>query len=232
MSKNNYIVVAHSDNNALALVCRVLKKCGFRASPINSLTENKLKQHVKSLSTQPNLILLCNFYKGAVKTSVIKGLRKNLNIPILLLSNSKDETDIINALDAGASDYLISPFGTAELIARIRVALRDATAKRQKDDSFEHNGLLVQFSTRDVMLRGTKVSLTPIEYRILVLLIANKGTILTYPQIITDIWGPDKGGTLILRVNVANLRKKIETDPTYPSYILTESGIGYKFNFE
>ncbi len=159
---------------------------------------------------------------------VTRRLREWTPIPIIILSVRGDEIAKITALDAGADDYLTKPFGVGELLARIRVALRHAD--RPVDAPVFYLGdLTVDLARRAVSLAGREVQLTPTEYDLLNALVTNAGKVLTHHQLLRIVWGLGyEQETHMLRVNVSNLRRKIEPDPSRPRYILTEPGVGYR----
>jgi two-component system KDP operon response regulator KdpE len=140
------------------------------------------------------------------------------------------EEDKVSALDAGADDYLTKPFGTRELLARMRAALRHAQpATAEAASEFDFEGLHVDLSRREVTLDGREVHLTPIEYRLLALLVQHAGRVLTHAQILKQVWGPAYATqTHYVRVHMAELRKKIERDPARPKLLVTEQGVGYR----
>lgn len=178
---------------------------------------------------QPSLILIGTDLPGMVGLALIKNLRKHSAAPIIVLSESSEEHDIVTALDAGANDVLVLPFGRPEHHARIRAALRYGSNTPCVDSGgFTSSGLSVNYATRTVTVDGEKVHLTPIEFRIMTLLTINAGKVLTHDQIINEIWGPYNSDNLVLRVNMANIRRKIESNPAEPVYIVTEVGVGYK----
>ena len=159
---------------------------------------------------------------------VTRKVRDWSRIPIIVLSARGMEQDKIAALDAGADDYLTKPFGMGELLARIRVALRHLTPPTG-DPTYSAGDLSVDVAKRLVTKSGREVSLTPIEYGILKTLIAHAGKVMTHKQLLREIWGPGyEEDAHILRVNISNLRRKLESDPARPQYILTEPGIGYR----
>ncbi len=159
---------------------------------------------------------------------VTRRLREWTAIPIIILSVREHENDKIAALDAGADDYLTKPFGIGELMARMRVALR-RTAQDTNEPVFESNGLLMDFAHREVKINDQLVTLTPTEYDLLRTLVKNAGKVLTHRQLLRMVWGNAyKNEVHILRVNISNLRRKIEPDPSQPHYLLTEPGVGYR----
>ena len=159
---------------------------------------------------------------------VTRQLREWYQGPIIILSVRDQENDKIAALDAGADDYLTKPFGVGELMARIRVILR--RSNRPVDEPvFEMDDLKVDLPRRLVFLKGKEVDLTPTEYDILRVLVQHAGRVLTHRQILREVWGaPYETETHLLRVNVSNLRRKIEPDANQPRYVITEPGVGYR----
>ena len=159
----------------------------------------------------------------------IRRLRSWMKAPILVLSARNRETDKVEALDAGADDYVTKPFGPNELLARIRVALRHAH-EGAPDSPFLVNGALrIDLETRRVTYEEREIRLTPIEFRLLAFLARHAGKVLTHRMILNEVWGPGFGGqTHYLRVYMAHLRGKIEADPARPRLLLTEQGIGYR----
>ena len=159
---------------------------------------------------------------------VTRRLREWTTIPIIILSVREHENDKIAALDAGADDYLTKPFGIGELMARMRVALRK-TAQDPAEPVFESEGLIVDFVRREVKINDQPVILTPTEYDLLRTLVKNAGKVLTHRQLLRTVWGNAYENEMhILRVNISNLRRKIEPDPNQPHYVLTEPGVGYR----
>ncbi len=161
-------------------------------------------------------------------TDVLRVLREWTQTPVIVLSVRGQEVDKIAALDAGADDYLTKPFGMGELLARLRVALR--RAKQTGGESVISSGeLVVDLTRRQVTVSGREAQLTPTEYELLRVLALHLGQVLTHRHLLRDVWGAGyEQETHILRVNVSNLRRKIEPDPTRPQYILTEPGVGYR----
>lgn len=163
---------------------------------------------------------------------VTRRMREWSQIPIIILSVREQEQDKIAALDAGADDYLTKPFGTGELMARIRAAIRRST-RNEDEPLIEVNQLKVDLARRQVTLANQEIALTPTEYDILRILAQNIGKVLTHRQLLKQVWGQSYGEDMhLLRVNISNLRRKIEPDPTRPTYILTEAGVGYRLRSE
>lgn len=180
---------------------------------------------------RPDLIILDLGLPDIDGLEVTKRLREWTQTPILILSVQEQEADKIAALDAGADDYLTKPFGVGELMARLRVALRHASQAAADEPFFTSGPLTVDLSRRLVKVNNEEVQLTPTEYDLLKLLVAHAGKVLTHQQILRQVWGIGYANELhLLRVNISNLRHKIEADPARPNHILTEPGIGYRLH--
>lgn len=181
-------------------------------------------------SHQPDLILLDLGLPDEDGQVVLKQLRDWYQNPIIILSVKSTEEEIVKALDSGANDFLTKPFRTQELLARIRTALRN-NFSQSKDTIVTLGPITVDFVSRVIKVNDEILKLTATEYNLLTLLLKNDGRVLTHQYILKEIWGNTYAEqTQYLRVFVAQLRKKIEDDPNRPKYILTESGIGYRFN--
>lgn len=177
----------------------------------------------------PDLILLDLGLPDKSGHEVLKLVRQWYTNPVIILSVQQDEEDIIMALDNGANDYLRKPFRTGELLARIRSALRSVAAE-DGDHIISSPGLEIDLTARTVKKNNELVKLTLTEYSLLALLARNEGKVLTHQYLLRAIWGPGFiSQSQYLRVFIAQLRKKIEEDPNRPEYILTESGVGYRF---
>jgi two-component system, OmpR family, KDP operon response regulator KdpE len=180
-------------------------------------------------SHPPDLILLDLGLPDENGHDVLRHLREWYSNPIIILSVQSSEEDIVNALDRGANDYLVKPFRTGELVARIRSALRKS-ATDENNPVLEAGDLTIDFSSRTVKKNNAILKLTATEYTLLALFCKNEGKVLTHQYVLNEVWGPSyKNESQYLRVFVAQLRKKIETDPNRPVHILTESGVGYRF---
>ena len=179
------------------------------------------------LSHRPDIIILDLGLPDIDGIEVTRRLREWSQTPIIILSVREAEQDKIAALDAGADDYLTKPFGTGELLARMRVALRKQSSAAN-EPVFESNGLSVDFARRLVTVNEQEVQLTPTEYDLLKILVTHAGKVITHHQLLRQVWGDGYDDMHILRVNISNLRGKIEPDPSRPSYIHTEPGVGYR----
>lgn len=184
------------------------------------------------VADRPDLIILDLGLPDLDGVEVTRQLREWTHIPIIILSVREQESDKIDALDAGADDYLTKPFSSGELVARIRVALRH-TLQPSTDPVFITDNLQVDLTRRLVKVGGEELSLTPTEYDLLRILVQNAGRVLTHRQLLREVWGTAYDNEAhLLRVNMSNLRRKIEPDPTRPHYIVTEPGVGYRLKVE
>jgi len=186
-----------------------------------------------SCSHCPDLVLLDLGLPDIDGMDIISELRKWTNTPIVVVSARSDEVEKVKALDKGADDYVTKPFGTEELLARIRVALRhshlDSLAEGSRSSSFTTGELTIHYDKHLVTVEGETVHLTQNEFKIVSLLSKYSGKVLTYDYIMKELWGPTStGNNQILRVNMANIRRKIEKNPAQPQYIYTEIGVGYR----
>jgi two-component system KDP operon response regulator KdpE len=177
---------------------------------------------------RPDMVILDLGLPDGDGITVVRSLRQWTEMPILVLSVRGHEADKVAALDAGADDYLTKPFSTGELLARLRAALR-RTVRGKEEPVFAIGGLVVDTDRRMVTLDGQEVHLTATEYSLLQTLVLNAGKVLTHRQLLTMVWGAGyEDETHILRVNISNLRRKLERNPLQPQYIVTEPGVGYR----
>ncbi len=180
----------------------------------------------------PDIVLLDLGLPDMDGIEVIKELRAWFSAPILILSARGQERDKIAALDAGADDYLTKPFGVGELLARIRVALRNRVRREMNEAGgtvFSVGGLKVDLESRRVFVEGEEVHLTPIEFKLLAVLVKNAGKVVTHMHLLREVWGPASADQLhYVRIYMAGLRKKLEKDSARPRYLLTEVGVGYR----
>lgn len=181
-----------------------------------------------SAAFRPDVILLDLGLPDLDGITVIKRIREWSAVPIIVLSVREREDDKVAALDAGADDYLTKPFGVGELLARIRAALR-RSLQEIPEPLFISNDLQVDLGNRRVTVGGSEIALTPTEYDILRLLIVHAGKVLIHRQILKQVWGSAYlEQPHVLRVNISNLRRKLESDPSRPQHIITEPGVGYR----
>jgi two-component system KDP operon response regulator KdpE len=181
------------------------------------------------LGKKPDIVLLDLGLPDKDGSEVLAGLRQWSSIPVIVLSVRNSEEEIVRLLDAGADDYLIKPFNTGELVARMKVALRHR-APAEAQEVFVSGRLSVDLLNREVKVDGKPVKLTPTEYALVRLFVQHAGRILTHGQILREVWGPNADqDTNYLRVYVTGLRKKIEAVPQMPELLITEPGVGYRF---
>jgi len=197
------------------------------------LVEAETGQQGLRLAAQqpPDLVILDLGLPDLDGQEVLRQLREWLHAPIIILSVRDQEQQKIAALDNGADDYLTKPFSTGELLARIRVALRHAQGRSvdQESSTFVIGGLKVDLAVRRVFIQEKEIHLTPIEYKLLTTLVRHAGKVLTHHFLLREVWGPHhQQETHYLRVFMASLRRKIETDSAQPRYFLTEPGVGYR----
>ncbi len=185
---------------------------------------------MEAASRQPDVVIVDLGLPDIDGLEVIRRLREWSSVPVIVLSARGGERDKVTALDAGADDYIEKPFGTDELLARIRVALRHtAGGARAEDALFAVGDLQVDQGKRHVRVEGKEVHLTPIEYRLLTTMVRHAGKVLTHRQLLREVWGPNHvEDPHYLRVFMASLRRKVERDPAQPRYLLTEPGVGYR----
>ncbi len=184
-------------------------------------------------SHNPDLVLMDLGLPDGDGIELTRRMREWTRVPIVVISARGREDDKVAALDAGADDYLTKPFGVNELLARMRVALRhsvQASSGRATEPVLESGDLRIDLVRREVTRDGAAVHLTPIEYKLLVLLAQNAGKVLTHRQILKEVWGAAYANqTHYVRVHMAELRKKVEADPARPRHLATEQGVGYRF---
>lgn len=228
MEEKKTILIVEDDKYIINFISTSMKKEGYKYFVAKNVDE------ALSLfsANRPELIILDLGLPDADGTDVIKKVRESAEVPIIVVSARQEESEKIKALDLGADDYVTKPFYMGELMARIRVAIRKSSISKNdaKDYIFNCDYLTVDNDARLVLIDNKEIHLTPIEFRILNLLIANRGKVLTHNYILNEIWGSTEGVEAgNLRVFMATLRRKIEKDPSNPRFILTEVGVGYRF---
>ena len=226
MSNNFSILVIDDESQIRKLLEITLEANGYKLL----FAVNGKEGITLAASHQPDLILLDLGLPDEDGQVILKKLRDWYQNPIIILSVKSTEEEIVKALDSGANDYLTKPFRTQELLARIRTALR-GNFNQSQEPIIAFGDITVDFVSRIIKLKDEVVKLTATEYNLFTLLLKNDGRVLTHQYILKEIWGNAYAEqTQYLRVFVAQLRKKIEEDPNRPKYILTESGVGYRFN--
>ena len=222
------ILVVEDDRNILSMIQTVLDSSGYQV-----LTAQRCQQGILMLSSHvPDLVVLDLGLPDMDGEEFIRITRRSSMIPIIVLSARTDEQDKVSALDLGANDYITKPFGTAELLARVRASLRINRMNLQApvpNNVFVLDDLVIDYDRRQVSVGGKNVHLTQIEYNILSLLSQQTGKMMTYTAIINAIWGTvDDGSVKKLQVNMANIRKKLGCKPGENRYIINELGVGYR----
>ena len=229
MSNNKYkILVVEDDRNILSMIQTVLDTNGYQV-----LTAQRCQQGVLMLTSHmPDLVVLDLGLPDMDGEEFIRVARRSSMIPIIVLSARSDEQDKVSALDLGANDYITKPFGTAELLARVRASLRINRMNLQASipsSVFTLEDLEIDYDRRQVAVEGSVVHMTQTEFNILSLLSRQVGKVMTYSAIINSIWGTmDDGSIKKLQVNMANIRKKLGCKPGENRYIINELGVGYR----
>lgn len=230
MYKKHNILVIEDEGNIRSFMTTILKANNYNVM----LAKNGAEANMYITSYCPDVIILDLGLPDMDGLNIIKQVRKWSQMPIIVVSARSRERDKVEALDLGADDYITKPFGTSELLARVRTAirhLRNDSANQQSVQSgkFTVQELTVDYDKRRVLLGGKDMHLTHTEYKLLALLSKHAGKVLTYEYIIKQIWGPNADSdNQILRVNMANIRRKIENNPAEPKYVFTEIGVGYR----
>lgn len=230
MSNNKYkVLVIEDENNIRSFMETILESNGYHV-----LTANTCRQGIMMYSSHvPDLVILDLGLPDMDGLEFIRVVRKDSSVPILVLSARTMESDKVTALDLGANDFVTKPFGTAELMARVRAALRVRILSGENHESscgiFQINDLIIDCERRQVTIAGSEVKLTQTEFNILSLLAQHRGKMLTYATIIRRIWGSmDEGSIKKLQVNMANIRKKLKIKPGDNRYVVNELGVGYR----
>ena len=229
MSNNKYkVLVVEDDRNIASFVQTILEANGYQV-----LTAERCQQGLMVFASHmPDLVMLDLGLPDIDGEEFIRTVRMGTMVPIIVLSARSDERDKVSALDLGANDYITKPFGTAELLARVRAALRMVRHSYQvaaPSSTFTVDDLIIDYDRRQVSVGGKLIHLTQTEYNILALLSQHTGKVLTYATIIRSIWGSmDDGSIKKLQVNMANIRKKLGCKPGDNRYVINELGVGYR----
>lgn len=223
------ILIIEDEKNIQTFMRKILTKHNYRV-----LCADNGTQGLNLIRSQcPDVILLDLGLPDMNGNHIITDVRAWSSTPIIVISARSAEKEKVLALDLGADDYITKPFGTSELLARIRTSLRHSN-RLQTDSTlyirpYAHEKMLLDFSKRLLTIDGNEIHLTPIEYKIVAYLAQNSGKVVTYSAILSNVWGPyADDDNRILRVNMANIRRKLEKDPAQPCYIFTEVGVGYR----
>ena len=229
MTQKITILVIEDEKSICDFISRTLELNDYKVK--TAMTGKEGLAAITSLL--PDLVLLDLGLPDMDGNDIIRETRGWSSMPIIVISARIQEKEKVEALDAGADDYITKPFGTSELLARIRTALRHSnkmsTVNQQPSRPYKAKDLVIDFDKRLITVAGREIHLTRVEYRIVSYLAQNSGKVITYDSIINQIWGPYAGdNNRILRVNMANIRRKIESNPGEPQYIFTELGVGYR----
>ena len=232
MSVKDKILIVEDENSITRFIRAILISNGYDVITAASGMEaySMISSHC------PDLILLDLGLPDMDGVQIIEDVRQWTQVPIIVVSARSLDRDKVEALDKGSDDYITKPFSAAELLARIRVALRHSRRGTGDDGAvrtgiFTTGDLTIDYDKHQVLIRGENAKLTQNEYRIVALLGKYAGKVLTYDFIMTELWGPQsKGNNQILRVNMANIRRKLEKNPAEPVYIFTEVGVGYRMS--
>ena len=226
MSQGTYILIIEDARGIREILEAALRRAEYSCDLAGTAAEGD----TLARANNPDVILLDLGLPDGDGVELIGRIRKEQDTPILVISAREQEEDKIEALDAGADDYITKPFTVGEVQARIRAALRRIRPQIARHDIFEQGGLYIDFQKRRVLVDEKEIHLTPLEYRLLVLLVHNPGKVLTHSYINKEVWGyTDDESSQRLRVFMAGIRRKIEKDTANPRYILTEVGVGYRF---
>ena len=232
MNSNRYkILIIEDEGNIRYFVKTILTTNGYQVIEAKTAAEGKMA----FMSYSPDVVILDLGLPDGDGMDFLRNVREEFSTPIIVLSARTDEKDKVLALDAGANDYITKPFGTAELQARVRATLRIHQQNLNRclggESNFQVGDMVIDYATRHVFLKGEDVKLTQTEYNIVALLAAHAGKVMTYSEIIKEIWKwSDAGSVKKLQVNMANIRKKMGIKPGDRTYIINELGVGYRMN--
>jgi two-component system, OmpR family, KDP operon response regulator KdpE len=220
------VLVVDDERQILRAMRVILREAGFEVA-----TAGTVEDALDALAVRPpDAAILDLILPDGNGVDICRSIREWSEMPIIVLSAVGDEAEKVRALEAGADDYVTKPFGTEELIARLRAALRRAGRGAPHEPVLRAEGLELDLAAHQVTVNGDVVHLTPTEYELLRVLMQNRGRLMTHRALLGEVWGPGyEDDTQVLRVHVANLRRKIEPAPSSPRHVLTDPGIGYRF---
>ncbi|MCC7483620.1 MAG: two-component system response regulator KdpE [Burkholderiales bacterium] len=221
------VLIVEDEDNIRRLVRLTLQAEGYEVFEAATLQRGLIEAGTR----RPDILVLDLGLPDGDGVDLIRDLRNWSTIPVIVLSARSAEAEKITALDAGADDYLVKPFGAGELLARVRAQLRRHQGQAQvREQQIRYGDVVIDTAKRTVTRDDVPLHLTPIEYRLLCYLVANPEKVLTHKQLLLAVWGPGHANdTHYVRVHMANLRKKVERDSARPKHLLTETGIGYRF---
>jgi len=220
------ILLIEDDPAIRRFVRRELEAAGHQVFECDTLQRGL----TDAATRKPDLVVLDLGLPDGDGVDFIRELRGWTTLPVIVLSARVDETDKIDALDAGADDYLVKPFSVGELMARVRAALRRHSGGAQAQSVLSFGECEIDFAKRSVRRSGQHIHLTPVEYKLMAALVGHDGQVLTHKQLLRDVWGPGHAErSHYLRIYMGHLRKKLEIDPAQPAHFLTETGVGYRF---
>ena len=230
MNIRENVLVVEDEKSISHFISAILNSNGYEAMQARTGTEalSMISSHC------PDLIILDLGLPDMDGLEILRQLRTWSSLPVVVVSARSHEREKVTALDLGADDYLTKPFGTDELLARVRTAIRHTRTSSGNDEiaqkgTYTVGEMTIDYNKHQVLIRGENVKLTLSEFRIVALLGKHAGKVLTYDFIIKELWGPRAGGdNQILRVNMANIRRKVERNPAEPEYLFTEVGVGYR----
>ena len=226
MTGERRVLVVDDERQILRAMRVILREAGFEVA-----TAETVQEALDALAVRPpDAAIIDLILPDGNGVEICRSIREWSEMPIIVLSAVGDEAEKVRALEAGADDYVTKPFGTDELIARLRAALRRAGRGAPGEPVLRAEGLELDLAAHQVRVDGDLVHLTPTEYELLRVLMQNRGRLMTHRALLREVWGPGyEDDTQVLRVHVANLRRKIEPAPSSPRHVLTDPGIGYRF---
>ena len=234
MNSNKYkVLIIEDEGNIRHFVKTILATNGYQVIEAKTAAEGKMA----FMSHSPDVVILDLGLPDGDGMDFLKLIRQDFSTPIIVLSARTDEKDKVVALDSGANDYITKPFGTAELQARVRAALRIYQQNLNRtlggENNFQIGDMVIDYDTRHVLIKGEDIKLPQTEFNIVALLAAHAGKVMTYSEIIKEIWKwSDAGSVKKLQVNMANIRKKMGIKPGDRQYILNELGVGFRINVD
>lgn len=225
MEKNHSVLIVEDTEHIRKLLSQALIEEGWQVYECDSVS----RALIETASRQPSMVLLDLGLSDGDGKQFIQEVRQWSHLPIIVLTARHDEAEKVAALDMGADDYIIKPFGIPELLARMRAQIRRIDIKSTASNTFIFGDVTIDFSTHRILKEDQEIHLTPTEYKLLSELIKNVGRVCTQRQLLLAVWGPNYvDQPHYLRIYMGHLRQKLETEPTNPQHLLTETAIGYR----